>query len=298
MTAGEMVYRIRRTFRDGLDTAYYRDMVRRRILDSPPVVGTNNSLCEIHAVTSADDWLNVIWMLKTFYHYSGRKYRLCIHDDGTVGSVGLNALASHFPAARIILRPDADRSVIEWLTPFPRCMEFRTHNPLSLKLFDTRFYLEADRMLLVDSDVLFFSNPADLIHRVEDPLYVLNSFNAQASSAYTVTPEELSTHLGWSVSGFINSGLGLVHKQSIRLDWCERILNIPGILSHHWRIEQTMFAACSSGWGVESLPHSYFVELGAVDLSRRPCRHYVGPIRHLMYSQGVRHLVTSGFLKA
>ena len=30
------------------------------------------------------DWLNLLWTLKSFYLVSGRRYRLCIHEDGTL----------------------------------------------------------------------------------------------------------------------------------------------------------------------------------------------------------------------
>jgi hypothetical protein len=52
----------------------------------------------------------------------------------------------------------------------------------------------------------------------------------------------------------------------------------------------------SSQYGVELLPPEYDVHLeGSIDDA--PSRHYVGKIRHLMYNEGIRHLVNSGFIK-
>ena len=60
----------------------------------------------------------------------------------------------------------------------------------------------------------------------------------------------------------MNSGLGLVHRNSIRWDWTEEFLALPGILAgHFWRIEQTLFALCSSRYGVELLPDEYTLNL-------------------------------------
>jgi hypothetical protein len=69
---------------------------------------------------------------------------------------------------------------------------------------------------------------------------------------------------------------------------------LPDIRSHFWRIEQTLFALCSSRYGVELLPEPYDVHLG--EGIKGPVRHYVGAVRHLMYKQGVRKLVRDGML--
>ena len=73
---------------------------------------------------------------------------------------------------------------------------------------------------------------------------------------------------------------------------------LPGILDgHFWRIEQTLFALCSSRFGVELLPDEYAVSLKP-GLGTRCFRHYIGTIRHLMYGEGIADcLVRNGFFK-
>ena len=84
MGIGALCLTVRQSLRHGLRVAYWRDVVRPRILQTRPVTGTTDGTCEIHALTSADDWLNLIWALKSFYHASSRNYRLCIHEDGSL----------------------------------------------------------------------------------------------------------------------------------------------------------------------------------------------------------------------
>jgi hypothetical protein len=81
MSLGSMVLKIRQKYEHGLGTAYYRDTVRSRILETKPIAQTLDRTCEIHVLTCAKDWLNLMWTLKTFYHYSNRHYALCIHDE-------------------------------------------------------------------------------------------------------------------------------------------------------------------------------------------------------------------------
>ncbi|WP_421656721.1 hypothetical protein [Leptothermofonsia sp. ETS-13] len=296
MSLGSLVLKLRQKYQHGLHTAYYRDTVRNRILKTKPITSTTDKTCEIHVFTCSQDWLNLIWALKSFYHYSQRRYALCIHDDGTLTSGDRAILEYHFPDARLIEREQADRRVLATLQNYPRCLEFRKTNHLSPKVFDFREYLESDRMLLLDSDVLFFAEPTVLLHRIEDPNYHFNTVNGDVASAYTVEPEVVKAQLGFEVIDRFNSGLGLIHKQSMQLDWIEEFLSLPNIIGHFWRIEQTLYALFSSKYGVELLPPEYDVHLDGT-INGSPSRHYVGKIRHLMYREGIQHLVKTGFFR-
>lgn len=296
MTPGALVYQVRRRLQHGLTVAYYRDCVRPKIVKTQPVSETSSGTCEIHVLTSAQDWLNLLWALKSFYHFSSREYPLCLHDDGTLPDIARATLKQQFPQARFISRQQADQDVLPTLGAYPRCRDFRASNVLSLKLFDFPHYANHDRILLMDSDILFFAEPTELLRRIEDPKYTYNSVNADVASAYTVEPAAVRDRFGFELGPDFNSGLGLIHRRSLQLDWIEEFLSLPGILSHPWRIEQTLFALCSFRCGAQLLPEEYRVRFdGEIAGS---CKHYVGPIRHFMYGRGIRHLVRTGFLKS
>ncbi len=286
---GKIAYKLKSNFRYGLRAAYFRDIVRPRILDSEPVLADERTIAEIHVLTSDADWLNLIWALKSFYWVSNRKYGLCIHDDGSLGASSKALLRQHFPKARILDRRDSDKQVLATLSMYPRSRDFRKTNHLSPKVFDFRHHLEADRMLLLDSDILFFSQPTELLRRIEDSQYKLNSVNGDVASAYTVDPKDARQQCNVDLIERYNSGLGVIHRDSMNLDWIEEFLALPNVLSHFWRIEQTLYALFSSRYGAELLPEEYDVFLSG-ELRNQPSRHYVGAIRHLMYSEGIRKL--------
>jgi len=263
---GKLLHKFRQTFGDGPFVWWYRDIMRPRIVDSAPIIGLTDRRCEVHVLTSANDWLNLIWALKSFYHVSARRYQVM-------------QLRKHFPDARFIDRPSADSEVIPSLAAYPRCQDFRRTNHLSPKIFDFRHYLESDRMFLLDSDVLFFEEPTELLRRIEDPQYNKNSVNGDVATAYTVKQEGVQERLGIKLIDRFNSGLGLIHRDSLQLNWIEEFLDLPDATSHFWRIEQTMFALCSCRYGVELLPKEYDVFLNG-KLNGQPSRHYVGAIRH------------------
>ena len=117
----------------------------------------------------------------------------------------------------------------------------------------------------------------------------MNVFNADVGTAYGI-PLAALTALGHEVVADVNSGFGLVLRESLPLDWLEEFLSVPGLIDgHFWRIEQTLFALCSTRLGVELLPEDYRVHLGRGSRGR-PMRHYVGAVRHLMYAEGMRDL--------
>jgi hypothetical protein len=297
LTLGVLWLRFRQTFGHGLRVAWYRDVVRPHILSTAPIVETTDKRCEIHVLTSKHDWLNLIWTLKSFYHLSGRRYALCIHEDGSLASAELDTLQRHFPDARIIRRDVADAKLAKVLQRFPRSLSFRKTNLLAPKLFDFVAFLKSDRMALFDSDLLFFADPKAFLERVEDPTYRRNTFNSDVADAYTVEPDAVRLRIGHELQPRVNSGLGLVHRDSIRWEWTEEFLGLPGILEgHFWRIEQTLFALCSSRYGVELLPEEYTLRLEP-GIGGRCFRHYNGAIRHLMYGEGIANLVQRGFLK-
>ncbi len=296
MSLGSLVLQFRQKYEHGFQTAHFRDSVRFRILDTQPISDTTDRTCEIHVFTCANDWLNLVWTLKSFYHYSNRHYALCIHDDGTLTDSDRATLKHHFPNARLIERSTADEHIFSHLASHLRCLEFRKSNHLSPKLFDFPAYLESDRMLLLDSDILFFAEPTALLQRIEDPNYQLNTVNGDVASAYTVNPAIIQEKFGFEVIDRFNSGLGLIHKASLNLDWIEEFLALPEIIGHFWRIEQTLYALCSSRFGVELLPSEYDVHLEE-GTKGFPSRHYVGKIRHLMYGEGIRYLTKNCFLK-
>lgn len=242
---GKLLYRYRSQFGHGFRTAWQRDVVRWRILKTAPVDGLKDGSCEIHALTSERDWVDLVWSLKSLFSVSDVRFRLCIHDDGSLRSEGLGALRSHFPDARVISRSDADKQVGRMLRDHPRCQALRQSNNLSLKVFDFLSYLESDRMFLLDSDILFFRRPAVLLQRIEDQEYTRNTLNRDWGMGYSVEPETVQKIIDFPFQSHVNSGLGLIHRESYDLDDFERWLAIPGMLSHHHRIEQTLVGLAS-----------------------------------------------------
>lgn len=284
---GRTIYRLNQKFGHGLYTAWRRDVTRWSILRTDPVVGLTDDRCEIHVLTCERDWLDLIWALKSFFATANLKFRLCIHEDGSLREESAVLLRSHFPDAQLVLRRDAnERLNDEGLRKYPRCASLRAANVLALKVFDFKTYLRSDRLMLVDSDVLFFRRPEILLERILDTKYRYNSLNRDWGMGYSVDPHATQALVPFRIQSHINAGLGLMHRHSYDFELFEWSLGLPGILSHPHRIEQTLVALACSRFGHEFLPSEYDVTLDKAGPTQI-VKHYTGPIRHLLYREGI-----------
>jgi hypothetical protein len=290
---GRVLFHFNRKFGHGIYTAWKRDVTRWRILKTAPVYGLTDNTCEIHVLTCDRDWLDLMWSLKSLFAVCEHRFRVCIHEDGTVPADGIAALQHHFPDARMIRRAEAEEAVGRKLRHYPRCQALRNANVLSLKVFDFAIYLESDRLFLLDSDVLFLEQPTVLLQRITDWRYEYNSLNRDWGMGYSLEPTVAESMVKFHVQSHINSGLGLMHRKSYEFECFEEWLLLPGMLSHHHRIEQTLVGLACSRFGHQFLPEDYDVHLRKTQPGQI-VKHYTGPIRHLMYREGldrVLHLV-------
>ena len=294
MSLGSFLLKLRMTYGDGLRVHRFRDRLRPRILETAPIDGIGrDTAAEIHVLTREDDWLNLVWTLKSFYLVTGRRYPLCVHDDGTMSAEATEQLHAHFPGMRLIGTAKSDEEVVAVLEDYPLCQVFRRQFKLARKVFDFIHYLDHERMLLIDSDVLFFKPPEVLLERIENPDYRFNSLNRDISTSYTVEAETVRAYLKIEMEERVNSGLGLIHRDSMPFARIEDLLTVPGVIGHYWRIEQTIYALCGMLHGYEALPPDYDVYRGA-GLGDRASRHYVGEIRRLFYEEGIARLLDDG----
>lgn len=286
---GKMLLRLRSLAQYDPVKNHFEKRVRPRILQSHPVTQLTDDHAEIHVLTSNKDWLNLAWTLKSFYHHSPLKIPLVIHGDPSLSIEAIDGLRRLFPEARIITQDQCRDEVIDSLAAYPLCKTFRETNMLSIKVFDFLHYLSSDKMALFDSDLLFFSEPVAWQNHLKSQADPKNAFNPDVSTAYAIDRSSIEA-AGFKIADDVNSGFGVVHKDSMPLEWIEEFLGIPGLIDgHFWRIEQTLYALCATRFGVELLPEDYRVFLDG-PVEDRPFRHYVGAIRNKMYTEGMRKL--------
>jgi len=245
----------------------------------------------IHVLTGEKDWQLCAWMLASFFHYTEHTWSVAIHDDGTLTEQIRRELASLFKNARIIPRAQADATLDAALKPLPFAYEYRGMHPLALKIFDMPYYCEAPRFLMLDSDVLFFNHPREIMDWVGNGAKEC-WFNEDIAEGSLVSEKESLEDLGVKLWPRVNSGIALITKEAIDFEFCDRVLGETSVLKGHmWRVEQTLFALCASRYGKGGLlPKTYEVSLGKHAAGDCIARHYVGAVRNRFYGEGLKRL--------
>lgn len=293
MTPGRLLYLLQFNCARGWRAAWYDYLVAPKIRDyqlparlapAPPV--------PVHIVTSKDDWLRAAWTLASWHHVTQRKWEVVIHGDGTLPPTGINLLTELFPHARLVTRTEADEKMNRVLAPYRRCREYRDQLPLGLKIFDVPHFCQAQRFLLLDSDVLFFRYPKEMIDWAEAHDDRRCLFNADVEDASPLPTGEARRQLKVNLLPRINSGLCLLWRDALDLPFCEMALRDTSLgKAKPWRIEQTLFAlnTCRESRAA-LLPPTYEVSLKAHARRDAIARHYVGAVRRHFYDDGIQML--------
>jgi hypothetical protein len=282
--------------REGFAAAWTRFPLQRPILSTPPIRTATTGPVELRVLTWRRDWVNLVWALKTYYHFAGVDYPLVIHDGGLLRWQA-DALRRHFPDARLVPAADADaRFPVELrYRGLARSADYRSANVSTRKLFD--FYLDstADYVLTIDSDIVFFQRPDLLI--CPPGGWGRNWYNRDVGYWYSMSLDELEAAFGVRPPRYLNSGLAVVRRESIDYGAIEKYLAYPKLLADRWVTEQTLHALCSTVYGFEFLPDTYRVG-GSGLTPDLVCKHYPGEYRPLLYTEGMRHLLNAGVIAA
>ncbi len=245
---------------------------------------------DVHVLLGRDTWRLTLWMLASWEHFTAQTWPVVLWEDGTLDDDTIGLLARLLPQARLVRKSEATQRVAPLLARHPACAAFRGEHPLAQKTFDIPLLATTERLLLLDSDVLFFAPPAEILAWCRGETSGC-WFNADVAEASLVEPAEARATLGVELQPRINSGLCLLERRFLDLELCEHALTTTGIRSGHpWRVEQTLIALCASRAGAHLLPPTYEVSLGR---DRRPgaiARHYVGAVRQRFYGEGLRDL--------
>ncbi len=267
-----------------------RRRIAGRVTALPPSPPADDSVpFSVHALVCKRDVNMAICSGKSLNLAAGRALPWFFHDDGSLGDREVQRLEYHFPGCTVLTRPYADARLQPVLAPFPLVREARRKYVMMLKLVDLVFFAPRERILYVDTDILFFANPAQLLAGGRG-----NLFNRDIGNSYLYPPEELLAFTGIPVLERVNAGLSSLRKDAFGIDAMERVLGqIPlreNLIYH--RIEQTLVAllTTASAGGAAHLPPAYDVSYDK-PVAPSVCKHYVGAIRPQFEREGLVYLL-------
>lgn len=291
--------------REGWANALRRKWVTRKILSTPPVhvrpPDAGPAAAEVHVLLQQRDYLNGLWAAKTFYTVSGVDWPLYWHQGGPMLEWAIARLLEHIPGSCWIPAAEANHKVDAELARrrLTNCQAGRARAFMLRKLIDPYLFGHADYMLLLDTDVLFFAPPVEMIDSVAEHAGV-NLYNRDRGFWYNITTATARDRYEIDLVPEINAGLALVRREVIDLPLVDRILADPELFAEPWLTEQTIHALLGSKYGMQHLPETYGLSTGPglTTPDGRPlvCKHYPGHPRVYLYREGIPHVIRSGVL--
>jgi hypothetical protein len=277
---------------------FYRDPRRAKIASiilhtAPSPNPVPDTLFSVHSLIRKKDLIMSIWSAKSLNLACNQALCWFFHDDGSLTEDDYKFLSYHFPGCTILKRSVTDEKLAPLRSQFPLTLSMRDKYVMMLKLVDLAVFSEKQLILYVDSDILFFDKPVQIISQLSDKK-CSNFFNKDIQSSYLYTTVKLKEYTGIQVPEKINAGLSILHKDTIQLETIETLLQqiplTPNLIFH--RIEQTLITLLSSisHYGIAYLDMEYDVSLKK-SINNAVCKHYVGAIRHQFELEGIQYLL-------
>lgn len=243
----------------------------------------------VHLLVSSKTWKIGLLAALSLEYFSGRRWRLVFHDDGTLDNDICAKLTAKLDDVRLVCRAEAEKKVDAYLEGYPACRRNRGKHVFFLKFFDPLVYADSDKYLLLDSDVFFFRRPQELLDwatgKGREVLY-----NRDIKEVYCLPRATIEEAMGVKLWENFNGGLVAMSKEAMDLDLSEKLLQkFERQADHPQFLEQTLYAVCASLHGEGgALPATYELSWNVFARKGAICRHYVGPAKldHL-YFEGV-----------
>jgi hypothetical protein len=287
--------KIKRTYRD-VQRARWRKKIMQT--DPAPAVDPSAFSYRIHMLMCKTDLAMGICACKSLILATTSPQPFIFHDDGSLNEADIRVLVSQLPGTKVISYAQSTQRAEKQFGATSRIFSYRQKGVMLLKLLDVKLFAETEKVIIMDSDILFFRNPADLLAKAVDRT-APNAFNKDITSAYMTDLKILERLSGKELLPEINAGLSVVNVNTIdfnKIDtWLEQLQDQPIILH---RIEQSFMAMLSavSGYHTEYLSSPYDVSYFK-EPDTAICKHYVGRIRFGFEIEGIQYLWENGFAK-
>jgi len=232
------------------------------------------------------------------------KTRLVIHDDGTLTDNIIQELLTHFVGCDIIRKRDADIRMSKHLRGYPFSSKFRFcenkgSSIMSIRLFDFPLLSQTKKILNLDSDILFFRKPIEIIEYMKNQK---GFFMSDYQNAYSLPVDELNKKFDMKVRNKVNAGMfyfpGIEYYD---LNLLESFIKM--MYECHYpisgRMEQTGLAMLFSKYGEAfvRLPDAYQISKKYIT-EETISQHFVNDGSRINFcTEGLKHLKETGFFR-
>jgi hypothetical protein len=188
---------------------------------------------EIHSLVAHRDTHNYILAIKSLLRFYN-DVTVIVHDDGLTKK-DKDTIKRHIKNIHIIDRDYADEKIGKILDRYPNCRRYRDEYVIALQLFDYMLLSESDKIVSLDSDILFFKRPDTLIDWLRDGKKIIYFWEEEPHLTRTFLAKINLDDCFVPV----NIGLLCLFKETMSLDLIEQILSKVEIFD--WYIGQYLY---------------------------------------------------------
>jgi hypothetical protein len=299
---GPFLLRLQALHQTGARAVINRSLVRSRVLPrilKAPPIPAGEGLLELHMLLQKTRVLEGAWCLYSLLYYAGRPLRVVVHNDGTLDARCGEILGGLFPGIHIIPREEADSVVTAALEKqgFRNCLELRRRHIFGLKLFDPFIFSHTPSYVTLDSDILTFSVP----HEILDTGF--GAVNGTTPHLYSpdcwdysmaLSPEKLHA-TGLKLAYRLNAGLLKIQRAGFSLERVEAAISRLDLLGRDsvlFYSEQTVYACELPFHGAVRLDPERYTICGDPDDDKIVTGHYCGDYypKTRFYREGIPRL--------
>ncbi|MEO8204539.1 MAG: glycosyl transferase [Chthoniobacterales bacterium] len=263
----------------------------------PALLQTSGIPLELHLLTGARFWDQSIFCLWTFARQSGRTIRPMIYDDGTLTDADCEKFTRLFPETQFYKQSTILDRLETALAKFPTLQKLRLNYPNIRKLTDVHIGSSGWK-LVIDSDLLFFHNPALLVEWLDAPRQPLHAVDIETSYGYS--PDLLNSLAGATLAERVNVGLTGLNSDDLDWEkiesWCRTLLEREGM---HYYLEQAVIAMLVAEKSCTVAPAANYITLPrppeAMECNA-VMHHYVAESKRWYFQRNWRHAMAASAL--
>ncbi len=215
------VSHIRKIMGTGIINSYKMEKARKEM-----VVASNRlkeikyneaSNVEVYFLTGKKYWYQTAFCLYSLQKQSQLNIQAVIVDDGSFDEALEQQVKEQFPSSKLIRKEQIETLLDEHLpeSRYPTLRARRVEYPHLRKLTDIHILPGKDWKMVLDSDMLFFHKPKQLIQHLQNPGKMLFMEDVEDAYGYPVSflqelsrvksfPERLNVGITWMPSSSIN----------------------------------------------------------------------------------------------
>lgn len=248
-----------------------------------------NPALELHLICQESDLEMLQWSIRSFHHYSNLCPKIIIHDDGSIQKRSAQELENRFSNLKVLFRSEADRLIYNNVS-IPEVVKTARKNghPVLSQLTDVFLLSRAPIIMVMDSDVLFFNKPQELIDLIEGRVH----FDAMISRQYGSYDLEVSDDYLKKYSlidketGYMNPGFIIYKRSSLKTE------QLAEYFENSTRRSYSFFMPMA-GWGCLIAQTNFkFLTPEKYIIKGRPndqtvMKHFTGPRRYELFAYGI-----------